>query len=213
MTFSTVLFDLDGTLTDSAPGITNAVSHALTALGHEPLPIDELRSFIGPPLQESFAALGLDPDVALTAYREYFTDRGIYENQVYDGIIPVLGALRARNVELGVATSKPTVYARRILDHFALTPYFSCVSGAELDGTRCHKHEVIADAVERLTLTDLSQAVMVGDRAHDVVGAARVGLNCVAVSWGYASDGELAAAGAPAVVSTPADLLTWLTRG
>ncbi len=210
MTLSTVLFDLDGTLTDPIVGIANSVRHALRAMSLAELANDELRHWVGPPLQESFGSLGLSPEQALAAiasYREYFSEHGLYENGVYDGVEPALVALRGAGVRLAVATSKPTVFAERILEHFALTSHFESVVGSELDGTRVHKHDVITEALIRLDETNLDATVMVGDRAHDVLAAALVGIRSIGVAWGYAAEGELEAAGASAVVATPADLL------
>lgn len=202
-----VLFDLDGTLTDPGVGIGRSVAYALSALGRPALTDEQLRGFVGPPLQESFGEVGLSPsevERAVAAYRECFIERGMYENAVYDGIPDLLGALAARGMLLAVATSKPTVYARRILEHFALGHFFDVVVGAELDGSRRHKAEIVAEVLVRLPS---SGAVMVGDRAQDVAGAAANGLPCVGVAWGYAGDGELEAAGAACVATSPADLL------
>lgn len=212
MTYRVVLFDLDGTLTNPGVGIANSVRHALTALRLPQLSSAQLRSFVGPPLQESFSALGLmqnEVDAAVDAYRAYFVDKGMYENHVYEGIADMLTALSPHAVRLAVATSKPTVFAQRILEHFGLDVFLEQVVGAELDGTRRHKHEVIAEVLARLDCPS-HDAVMVGDMAQDVVGAAKVGLSCIGVSWGYGEPGELETAGAKCVVSTPEELLTSL---
>jgi phosphoglycolate phosphatase len=211
--YDVVFFDLDGTLTDSGVGIANSVLFALSALGAEPLGAAQLRAFVGPPVHDSFEALGLGPatcERAVAEYRRYFAKKGIYENQVYPGIEMVLGALRDRGAKLAVATSKPTVFANQILDHFGLSGYFSHVSGSELAGRARYKNEVISRALTALGLVDRSAVCMVGDRATDVTGAADVGLPAIAVGWGYASDGELESAGAAAVVQTPAELLAFL---
>jgi phosphoglycolate phosphatase len=203
-----VLFDLDGTLTDPAEGIVNSMRHALTALELAPMTDAELRRFIGPPLRQSFAGLGLSPagaEAAVAAYRSYFVDFGMYENVPYTGIEAALSELTAGGDRLGIATSKPTVFAERIIEHFALAHHFVAVVGAELDGARSDKSEVIAEALRRLSV-GAERAVMVGDRQHDVVGAARHGMSCVGVSWGYALPGELEAAGACQVIHRPEDL-------
>lgn len=207
-----VLFDLDGTLTDSGPGVMASVAHAFTALGRPPPGIDEARRFVGPPLRESFEAVGLDPVAAIGHYREYFTDKGIYENSVYAGIVAVLDDLAAAGLRLAVATSKPTVFARRILDHFDLLASFEAVWGDELDGSRRHKHLVIAAALADLRVAPVA-AVMVGDRAADVIGAARCGVPFVGAGWGYGEPGELHAAGAGRIADTPAALPDLLARG
>ena len=208
-----VLFDLDGTLTASGPGILASVRYALTTLG-APIPDPEvLDRFIGPPLHESFQLFcGMDADRAWTAvlaYREYFVEHGQYQNSVYDGIVPVLGALAAAGRVLAVATSKAEVYARSILDHFGLTGHFVEIVGSELDGTRTHKADVVAEALARLG-APADNAVLVGDRAQDVLGARAVGLPCVGALWGYGSIEELTGAGAAALAATPQDLLALL---
>ena len=204
-----VLFDLDGTLTASGPGILASVRHALAALG-EPIPDPEvLAGFIGPPLLDSFIDLcGLAPDrahAAIAAYREYYSTKGQYENSVYSGIPELLGALADAGPTLAVATSKAEVYAESILAHFGLAEYFTVVVGSELDGRRTRKAEVIAEVLARLD-RPVADCLMIGDRAHDVIGASAVGMACVGVLWGYGSAEELTSAGAEALVHTPADL-------
>jgi phosphoglycolate phosphatase len=213
--YSTVLFDLDGTLTDSGLGIGRSVAFALDALGKPALSDAQLRSFVGPPLPESFAAVGLDKvliDQAIGKYREYFATTGMFENAVYPGIEPLLASLRHAGTRLAVATSKPEVFARRIVDHFGLTSYFDHVAGSGLDGSHRHKADVIALALAALGFdADSDPEVragicMVGDRAHDAVGAAAHGLDFIGVAWGYAAPGELAEAGARDVAGTPSEL-------
>ena len=213
VSYSLILFDLDGTLTDSGVGIANSVAHALAALGMEPLTGLTLRGFIGPPLQQSFAALGLsrvDVRKAVESYRDYFLDTGLYQNEPYEGVDALLTGLRARGCRLTVATSKPTPFALRILDHFALAQYFEHVQGSELDGTRSQKHEVITEALTCVGPQPLGSAIMVGDRAQDVRGAAHVGIPCVGAGWGYAVEGELESAGADPILTTPAELFSYL---
>jgi len=203
-----ILLDLDGTLTDPYDGITRSVSYALEGMGLPALTRQELRSFIGPPLQDSFAALGLDAASvarAVALYRERFTEHGLYENRVYDGIIPALGALTGASHRLAVATSKPTEFAQRIVVHFGLAPHVEVVFGATLDGARRHKADVIAVALATLGV-DAGRAVMVGDRAQDILGARAHGMRSVGVRWGYAEPGELEAAGADALIASPDQL-------
>jgi len=207
MNWNTILFDLDGTLTDPAAGIVNSILHALERMAiHEPEP-EALTDFIGPPLHESFAArYGLEREQAFRAvshYREYFADRGIFENRLYPGIPELLASLDRRQMSLVLATSKPTVYARRILEHFNLHGYFSHIQGSELDGRRTRKDEVVQTA---LTLAPAGEAVMVGDRAADVLGARTNGLPAVGVTWGYARPGELADAAPEHIVSSVPEL-------
>src|SRR3954451_11595204 len=188
-----VLFDLDGTLSDPAEGIFNSVRNAVAVLGLSPLTDRALREFIGPPLRESFAGLGLGPsgvEAAIVAYRAHFSEVGLYENAPYPGIEAALRELLAGGLRLAVATSKPTVFAERILAHFALDGYFDAVVGSELDGRRSDKHEIIIATLRRLSALPTC-GVMVGDRKHDILGAARAGMSCIGVSWGYAEVGEL----------------------
>lgn len=204
-----ILFDLDGTLTDSGPGIINSITYALAQVGAPARSAESLRWFLGPPLHESFAAIGVDPAAAIAKYREYFTATGMYENSVYDGIAEVLDGVAAAGFRLAVATSKPTVFAVRILEHFGLAGRFELVLGAELDGSRSRKAAVIADVLQTLD-TPAGAAVMIGDRAADVIGAAACGVAFVGAGWGYAEPGELESAGASTVAGAPADLLRLL---
>ncbi len=209
-----ILFDLDGTLTESGPGIISSVRYALSKMGQPTLDDDALGRFIGPPLLDSFRDVcGFDPaevTVAIAAYREYYATDGQYENAVYDGIPELLSGLRDAGRTLAVATSKAEVFADSILDHFALTGYFATVVGSELDGRRTAKADIITEALARLG-RPAAGTVMVGDRSHDVRGAVTVGVGSIGVLWGYGDDVELTAAGADALVATPAELLGQLT--
>ncbi len=209
-----VLFDLDGTLTDPYVGITRSVAHALDRLSAPPLSEQQLRAFIGPPLQDSFASLGLDSGTvarAIGLYRERFSEQGLYENEVYAGIPDALDALVASGTRMAVATSKPTTFAERILDHFNLSKYFAAVAGATLDGSRRNKADIIAFALTQLD-TEPREARMVGDRAQDVIGAQHHQMLSVGVRWGYAEAGELEGAGADVIVSTPEQLVRVLAE-
>lgn len=197
-----MLFDLDGTLTHPAVGITRCVAHALQELGHPPLPHEELLRFIGPPLHGTFAALGLDPLAAVAAYRDRFASTGIFENDLVPGMVDVLEALSG--TPLAIASSKPEVFVRRIADHFGIAHHFVEQVGAELDGSRTDKAEVVGEALRRLGLAGGADVVLVGDRVHDVDGALAHGLTAIGVAWGYAGPGELVGV---AVAATPADLL------
>ncbi len=208
-----VLFDLDGTLTDSGVGVMNSVAHAVAALGLEPLSERRLRGFVGPPLQDSFAALGLSAEDVVRAvdrYREYFSEEGLFQNELYEGVEAMLQRVRSGGARLGVATSKPTVFAERILDHFGIAGSFDHVVGAELDGSRRHKHEILGVSLARFGLDEPVSAVMVGDRAEDVAGAAMTGMDCIGAGWGYGEPGELEAAGAAVVVDSPTALAVHL---
>ncbi|MDJ0758060.1 MAG: HAD hydrolase-like protein [Woeseiaceae bacterium] len=201
-----VFFDLDGTLTDPWLGISRCIEHALDSLDIERDSGDDYRWCIGPPLRESLSILaGSDlSERALSIYRERFSDLGWQENAPYDGIHAALDALAGSGSELYVATSKPRVYAIRILEHFDLLPFFTAVYGAELDGTRSDKSELLAYALSQHTV---NQPVMVGDRRHDVIGAASNGMRAIGVSYGYGSVEELLAAGAEQIVDSPSGLI------
>ncbi|MGV8976574.1 MAG: HAD hydrolase-like protein [Cellulomonas sp.] len=204
---SLVLLDLDGTLMDSAPGIVSSAAQAYRTLG---LPVPDpptLRSFVGPPLTDSFPRHGVPVErlsEMVRAYRTAFEAGGMFDNSVFDGVPDALSRLRAAGCTLAVATSKPVVYARPICDHFALSDLVDAVYGAPLDAHSSTKATVIAEALAGLGFApdaDGARAVMVGDRAHDVQGATANGLECIGVTWGYAADGELEHAGAVALVA------------
>jgi phosphoglycolate phosphatase len=207
-----VLFDLDGTLVDSAPGIWASVRAAAAELGvPDPTPA-QLTAMIGPPLQEGFAtALGLPSALvprAVDAYRAHYSAGALLDVTVYPGIPELLDELLARGAVLAVATSKPEVFAVRVLQATGLAPRFASVHGATLDGSVRHKDEVVAAALA--AHPSGTEPVLVGDRAQDVQGAAAHGLPCIGAGWGPAPDGELEAAGAAVVVRSPADVLTAL---
>lgn len=195
-----IFFDLDGTLTDPKEGITNSVAYALTKEGIEPPARQELYRWIGPPLVESFMKFyGFSEERAHRAveeYREYFCDRGIFENRVYDGIPALLTALREKGKKLVLATSKPEPFAIRILEHFDLDRYFSFVAGALMDETRTAKGDVIAYGLKSCGISDPKRVLMVGDRLHDINGAKKCGLDSLGVLFGYGSREELTKAGA-----------------
>ena len=200
----TVFLDLDGTLTDPKPGITRSIVHAMTTLGLDCPPADTLTWAIGPALVDTFTKLGApDPEAALTAYRAVYTDTGLFENRVYDGIPEALQTLRAAGQTLHLATAKPHVYARRITAHFDLAQYLAHEFGPELDGTRNDKGDLLAHAL-RITGDDPAGCVMVGDRHHDFTAAAKVGMPSIAVTWGYGSPEEHAQA--TRKCETPGDL-------
>lgn len=205
-----ILFDLDGTLTDSFPGITNCIRYALEGLGREAPVAEELRWCIGPNLNESFLKLLDTEDRALGAeamafYRERYRAKGLFENEVYEGIVPALKVLKEAGHELSVATAKPEVFAVQIIEHFGLSGYFSHVDGSQLDGTRIDKVELIRYVMERDGIKG-EEAVMVGDREYDVIGGLQNGLATVGVLWGYGSREELQAAGAGMVIESPTEI-------
>jgi len=209
MKYPYLLFDLDGTLIDPGEGITNSVTHALRQMGIEPPPREALYPFIGPPLIESFEEFyGLSGDQTVRAiafYREYFREKGIFENEIYSGIPDLLAELRTRGYTLLVATSKPEQFAERILHHFGLEGYFSYIFGSTMEETRTKKSEVVAWALEQARIPP-REALMIGDRRHDVVGARACGVDCMGVLYGYGSRIELEQAGAAFLAETVADV-------
>ena len=210
-----IFFDLDGTLTDSGPGIVASVAYALRKLGVEPPEPEQLRPFIGPPLLWSFSHFyGFDEEKskeAVRLYREYFTAGGMFENSVYPGIPDALDRLRAAGFRLAVATSKPELFSRQIISHFGLDKYFEAVCGAAMDESRTEKADVVRYALGTLGVT-AEESLMVGDREHDVLGAKAVGLRCLGVLWGYGSREELTNAGASALAETPEDMAGLILR-
>ncbi|MCM1155750.1 MAG: HAD family hydrolase [Ruminococcus flavefaciens] len=211
--FQYLLFDLDGTLTDPKLGITSCVQYALRKFGIDEPDLDKLEPFIGPPLSDSFREFyGFNEQQALegvAAYRERFTDIGIFENEVYPGIGQMLAHLQKAGKKLAVASSKPTVYVKRILEHFGLEEYFDVVVGSELNNTRTKKEEVIEEALRQLyqgEKRDNDRTVMIGDRKYDISGAKLSGLVSVGVSYGYALPGELEETGADYIADTVSQL-------
>lgn len=207
-----ILFDLDGTLTNPFEGITLSIRHALKELGAHVPEQKELLWCIGPPLRTSFPRLlGTDDPTsierAIALYRERFATVGLFENARYDGVLEMLGALKSDGRKLFVATSKPRVYAERIIERFALAPLFTRVYGAELDGRFDHKKTLIAHLVLEEHL-EPSTTLMVGDREHDVVGARANSIRTVGVTYGYGTHAELAYAGAEEIVASPADVVS-----
>jgi phosphoglycolate phosphatase len=211
--FDAVLFDLDGTLTDPAEGITNSVAYALERFGIHVEDHTTLLPFIGPPLKESFMRFyGLsdaDGERAVEIYREYFKPKGMFENQVYPGVPEMLERLKNAGLRLCIASSKPEVFVRQILEHFDLAKYFDAVCGSELDGRRTDKAEVIAETLRRCPA---ERPVMVGDRRHDVDGAKKNDLPCAGVLFGYGGREELTLAGADFLAADVAELTEWLVK-
>jgi len=205
-----IFFDLDGTLTDPKPGITRSIRYALQKLDHPAIPSeDELTWCIGPPLRASFVRLlgaETSADRAVSLYRERFSDVGLFENAIYEGIDDVLTALGNSGHRLFVATSKPHVFADRIIDHFGLRHHFERVFGSELDGTRVDKGDLLEYALNEAAV-DPSRTLMIGDRSHDMVGARNNGMKAIGVLYGYGSKDELIGAGASHVCATPAAIL------
>ncbi|MGI6029274.1 MAG: HAD hydrolase-like protein [Candidatus Heteroscillospira sp.] len=198
--FDTVLFDLDGTISDSGPGITRSVAYALEKFGITPPPLEELNHFVGPPLKDSFRdSYGFTPEQceqAVVWYRERYRAKGVYETAPYPGMCELLRELHERGKTVALATSKPTVFARIVLSDYGVSDCFDLVLGCELDGRRGEKIEVMTECLELLGISGekKQRAVMVGDRSYDINGAKHCGLRSVAVTYGYAPEGELEAA-------------------
>jgi len=206
-----LLLDLDGTLTDPKVGILTCVQHALRELGEDVPHIDTLHWCIGPPLKDAFSAMfGAEETLRIAEgvrhFRDRFGDVGLFENEVYPEIPELLDELRAAGHQLHVATSKPEVFARRIIDHFDLAAHFTSIHGSELDGTRSDKGDLIAHILSERGI-DPARALMIGDRKHDIIGARRNAVQGIGVLWGYGSREELEGAGATACVGSPPELL------
>ena len=199
------MFDLDGTLTDPAKGITNSVAYALRYYGIEAADRSALCAFIGPPLAYSFNKYyGFDQKQCLEAieiYREYFSVKGKFENSVYDGIIPMLQALRNRGFRLFIATSKPQKFALEIAEHFGFEKYFEAIRGIPMNGENMTKGQVINGVLQEFSL-DAAKTLMVGDRSYDVIGAKENGLDCAGVLYGYGSKSELKDSGADYIIES-----------
>ena len=207
-----LLFDLDGTLTDPEEGITKSVQYALRHFGID-VPAERLKCFIGPPLLEQFMEYAhftrAQAEEALRQYRVRFSDVGIFENRVLDGVPAMLSALKEDGRVLAVASSKPTVYVERILEKFGLRDFFTVVVGSELDGRRTKKKDVIEEVLVQLSYAgNRRDVLMIGDREHDILGAKACGLDAMGVRFGFAADGELEAAGADTIADTPAHAVT-----
>ena len=212
-----IFFDLDGTLTDSMPGITRAVQYALKRYGIQVDDLNVLKPFVGPPLPESFKEFydftDHDAHEAVFVFREYYNVKGWMENAPFPGAEAMLQGLKDAGKELYVATSKPEDMAKRVLDHFGLTKYFRFVGGAEDDGgekLRVKKDQVIQYVMDSCGLEKKEEIIMVGDRRHDIEGAEKTGISSVGVLYGYGGQEELSEAGADWITETPETLLELL---
>jgi len=216
MHLKNLFFDLDGTLTHPHEGITRCIQHALRAGGMEPPGATELLQFVGPPLRDSFAALlGTTDDArldhAMSAYRARFETTGIFENTICPGIPAALGVLTGNGHHLSVVTAKPIVFARRILDHFGLSTFFAEVYGPDLGSRGYSKSSLIRTALDATGFSPQSTG-MIGDRGEDVTGARANGVHAIAVTWGYGTDAELAAARPDRIVRSALELLEYVER-
>ncbi len=208
--YDVILFDLDGTLTESAPGITNSVVYALKKFGIEETDQEKLNKFVGPPLSETYSQYyGFTEEQCrqgIVWFREYYETKGIFENSVYDGVEAMLQRLQDAGKRIVMATSKPEPMAVRIAEHFGLADYFERIAGSTMDETRTAKAEVIAYALEECKITDKAKVLMVGDRRHDIAGAQKNGLDSMGVLYGYGGREELEGAGATLIAETTGDV-------
>lgn len=210
--YQAILFDLDGTLTDSGEGITKSVQYALEKIGKPEPDLQKLRIFVGPPLLEQFEEYaGIDEETAKKAieyYRERYAPVGIYENELYPGIVEMLCGLKEKGYKLGIASSKPENFVRIVAEYFHIDSYFDEIVGSEISGGRTNKTEVIEEALRRMGLSDhRDQVIMVGDKEHDVYGARKAGLECIAVSYGYGTKEELENANPYKLVNSTEEIL------
>ncbi|MFE8700581.1 HAD family hydrolase [Cytobacillus sp. FJAT-54145] len=193
--YKVILFDLDGTLTDPKVGITKSVQYALGKMGISVTTLDQLDSFIGPPLKDSFSELyhfnSEEVEQAIQLYRERFVEHGMYENEVYESIPELLHSLKGQGKSLVIATSKPTVFAEKILQYFKLDSYFDLIVGSNLDGTRSAKTDIIQYILDVKKDCTLEDFIMIGDRKHDIIGANNTGIDSIGVTYGYGSHSEL----------------------
>jgi len=218
--YQTILFDLDGTITDSREGITKSVQYALATIGIYEEDLSKLECFIGPPLRDSFCMFYKDDinesnvEEIVAKYREHFEPKGIFQNKVYDGIPELLKTLKENKKKLALASSKPEVFVRRILEHFSLVQYFDVIVGSLLDGTRENKPEIVAEALHQLfgEHPDFEHTAMVGDRKFDIEGAKNQHVTAIGVQYGFCSPGELEEAGADFIAETVFDLEEILLR-
>lgn len=209
MKITTILFDLDGTLTDSGEGIMNSVRYAVEKYG---MKVDEssLSGFIGPPLHQQFQEVcGVTEEESyrlVALYREYYTKKGIFENAVYTGITELLKTLKEDGYRICMATSKPEVFAEKIAHHFGLAKYFDKIGGSLMDGGRVNKADVIEYVLEEMHVCTREEVLMIGDRKHDISGAKRAGVHSMGVLFGYGSREELKSAGAELIAETPKEI-------
>lgn len=216
MGIQTVIFDLDGTLTDSGPGILNSVNYALEKAGRKREDLEKIRGFIGPPLAEQFESFcGITREESFQMveyYREYYSTKGIFENRVYEGIEEALQSLIEKGLQLMIATSKPEHFAKTIAEHFGFAKYFCFIGGALLDGRRTDKTEVIEYVLRNMKISMRNEVVMVGDRSYDMVGAAKTGIHSLGVLYGYGNREELINAKAEQIVSSPEELASVIIK-
>lgn len=208
--YDAVLFDFDGTVADTGRGIFNSVRYTLNAMGIESPGDDELRTFIGPPLHDSFHKLfGFDSetcDAAVLKYREYYVEKGMFELTLYDGMEELFRKLRACKIKIGIASSKPELFLRRIAENFKITDFFDVITGSDFNYNNSDKTKIILRAMEQLDLPGNAKVLMVGDRCFDINGAKKAGVDSAGVLFGYGSREEFEEAGADHIVEKPMDI-------
>ncbi len=209
MKYKNILFDLDGTLTDSKPGIVKSVQYALRCCGIDEPDLEKLTSFVGPPLYKSFMSYldcsEEDAKEVVECYREYYAETGLYENALYEGIDVLLYNLKEKGYKIILASSKPRIFVKRVLSYFRIMRYFDIVEGSELDGKNTDKAELIAHILEKWNLK-VEECVMIGDRMHDIQGAKANGMDSIAVGYGYGTQDELSGAAPTHLFSTIEEL-------
>ena len=209
--YDLVLFDMDGTLVDSQEGIINSIVYALDFFNIKVDDTNSLKVFLGPPLRDMFNKMfgfeGERLERVVARYREHLSDRGLYEGELYPGIVETLATLREKGVKMAVATAKATVFAEEMLEHYNIAKYFDSIVGCELDGRRSEKSEIIACVLDELDGGRTAKPVMIGDRKFDILGAKAHGIPSVGCLWGYGDEAELAEAGATYLVKSPKEIL------
>lgn len=211
MLFNHAFFDLDGTLTDPKEGILNAFHYTISKLGLENKTDGFLETLIGPPLFNSFKEhFGFNDDNvidAINCFREFYSQKGIFQNKIYPGIEDLLAKLTLNNISLYIATSKPYDYASQIIEHFGLNKYFKDIAGSLMDGSRVEKHEIIAYQIQKHNLQNHKDIIMIGDRKHDILGSHYHSIPCISVLWGYGSNLEFQENHSDYIVDNPAQIL------
>ncbi len=212
MKIQNVLFDLDGTLTDSSPGIVNSIQYALDKMGIQEHDTQKLTSFVGPSLYKTFSENYFPTEAevkqAMVFYREYFAETGIFENALYTGVPELLESLKSEGKKIALATAKPTFFAKIILQHFHINSYFDVVIGSHLTGTRTEKKEIIHEVKDQLGLPLGENCVMIGDREYDIIGGKHHEMRTIGVSYGYAKSGELDLIQPDFIVHSPLEIQT-----
>jgi phosphoglycolate phosphatase len=212
--YKTIMFDLDGTITDTGLGITNAVMYALEKFDIKTADRTQLYKFIGPPLRDSFRNFygfsDEQAEIAVKYYREYYSVKGLYENEIYDGIETLLEKLYNSGKTIVTATSKPEEYAVKIIERLGISKYFTYIAGADMEGKRGSKSDVIRYVLETCNIFDFSEVVMIGDREFDVKGSAEFGIDCIGILFGYGNYDELKNAGAKYIASTADEICSFI---